>query len=216
MKSNLLKRIMILTIIITTLITVLSISASAAWKQDSKGWWNTEGDSYSVGWRQIDSKWCYFDQSGYMVHNTIIDGYYLDSKGIAIATIKGDIPIRIPSDWIQTDKLKAISYAIDAKSDFIYDTTDIYGGSESIFINGMKYGISKVSSESEVSEKNYKGKNATCIQYTLSTESGNKKAYSVLFFKNDKVHCFNVVSSIDDFDNAKQQLEDMLNLSLEL
>lgn len=216
MKSNLLKRIMVLTIIITTLIAVLPISASAAWKQDSKGWWNTEGDSYSVGWRQIDSKWCYFDQSGYMVHNNIIDGYYIDSQGIAVATIKGDIPIRIPSNWIQIDNPKAISYAINVKSTFMYDTTDMFGGSESTFINGMKYGLSKVLSESEVSEKNYKGKNATCIQYTLRTDSGNKKAYSVLFFKNAKVHCFNVVSSPENFDNAKQQLEDMLNLSLVL
>lgn len=216
MKSNLLKRIMILTIIITTLIAVLPIGASAAWKQDSNGWWNTEGDSYSVGWRQIDSKWCYFDQRGYMVHNTIIDGYYIDSKGIAVATIKGDIPIKIPSNWIQIDNIKAISYAIDVKSTFIYDTTDTFGGSESTFINGMKYGLTKVLSEVEVSEKNYNGKNATCIQCLIKTESVNKKAYSVLLFKNDKVHCFNVVSSPEDFDNVKQQLEDMLNLSLEL
>lgn len=216
MKNNLLKRIMVLTIIMTTLITVLPISASAAWKQDSKGWWNTEGDSYSVGWRQIDSNWYYFNQSGYMVHNTIVDVYYIDSKGIAVDTIKGDIPIRIPSNWIQIDNPKAIfSYDINTRSTFIYDETDMFCGSESTFINGMKYGLAKVSSEVEVSEKNYKDKNATCIKYTLTTNS-EKKAYSVLFFKNDKVHCFNVMSSPDDFDNAKQQLEDMLNLSLEL
>ncbi|AWK52492.1 hypothetical protein DIC82_16450 [Clostridium beijerinckii] len=216
MKSNLVKKIMVLTITVTTLLTTLPIGASASWKQDSKGWWNTEGNSYSVGWKQIDSKWYYFDQSGYMSHNTIIDEYYINSKGIAVSTTKGDIPIKIPSNWIQLDNKKAVAYVIDSKSDFIYDTTDTFGGSEGTFINGMKYGITKGLSEIEASEKNYNGKNATCLEYTLTTDSKIKKACDILFFKNNKVYCFNVTSSIHDFDDAKQQLEDMLNLSLVL
>jgi hypothetical protein len=78
----------------------------------------------------------------------------------------------------------------------------------------MKYGLAKGSSEIQVSEKNYNGKNATCLQYTLTINSETKKACAILFFKNNKAYCFNVANSSGDFDNAKQQLEDMLNLSL--
>ena len=86
MRSKLLKRSVALTITVATLLTIFPISASATWKQDSKGWWNTEGNSYSIGWKKIDSKWYYFEQSGYMAHNTIVDGYYIDSSGVGVVT----------------------------------------------------------------------------------------------------------------------------------
>jgi len=217
MKSKLLKRIVAITITVTSLLSIFPIGVSALWKQDSKGWWNTEGNSYSVGWKKIDSKWYYFDKSGYMDHNTIVDGYYIDSSGVGVVTTKGDIPIKIPSDWIKLDNKKSAIYAIEGKATFSYDTMDTFGSSESSFINGMKYGITKGSSEVEVSEKNYNGKNATVFKYTSTIDSENKKeAYSILFLKNSKIYCFNLVSNFDDFNNAKQQLEDMLNLSLAL
>lgn len=61
-----------------------SVGANAEWKQDSNGWWNTEGSSWSVGWKQIDGKWYCFGQDGYMVYDTIIDGYKLGSDGVWI------------------------------------------------------------------------------------------------------------------------------------
>ena len=219
MKNKLLKRIVAITITVTSLVFILPIGssgASALWKKDSKGWWNTEGNSYSVGWKKIDSKWYYFEQSGYMAHNLIVDGYYIDSSGEAVIITKGDIPIKIPSDWVKSDNKKSVTYIIDGKATFNYDTNDTFGGSESSFINGMKYGIAKSSSEVQVSEKNYNGKNATIFQYTVITNSEAKNSYSVLFFKNAKAYCFNLTSNFDDFDNAKQQLEDLLNLSLVL
>jgi hypothetical protein len=216
MTSRLLKRIVVLTITVVTLVTVLPISADADWKQDSKGWWNTEGDSYSIGWEKIDSKWYYFDESGYMAHNTIIDGYYIDFNGVAVVVKMEDMPIKIPSNWIKSDEKKLISYIIDGKSTLTYETIDIFGGSESNFINGMKYGITKSSSQVQVTEKNYNGKNATIFEYVITTNSEAKNAYSIMLFKNSKAYCFNLTSNFDDFDNAKQQLEDLLNLSLVL
>ncbi|WP_455821794.1 N-acetylmuramoyl-L-alanine amidase family protein [Clostridium butyricum] len=60
------------------------ICASAAWKQDSNGWWNTEGNSYSTGWKQIDGAWYYFTSNGYMQTGWINDNgswYYLNNNG---------------------------------------------------------------------------------------------------------------------------------------
>lgn len=70
--------------IITTLIMALNpIGASAEWKQDNRGWWYTEGNSYATGWRNIDGKWYYFSPycDGYMLSNTSVDGYYLNKNG---------------------------------------------------------------------------------------------------------------------------------------
>lgn len=60
------------------------ICASAAWKQDSNGWWNTEGSSYSTGWKQIDGAWYYFASNGYMQTGWVNDNgswYYLNNSG---------------------------------------------------------------------------------------------------------------------------------------
>ena len=60
------------------------ICASAAWKQDSNGWWNTEGSSYSTGWKQIDGSWYYFASNGYMQTGWVNDNgswYYLNNSG---------------------------------------------------------------------------------------------------------------------------------------
>lgn len=80
MKKSL-KKTLVLIITATTLLSVFSIGASAEWKSDSNGYWYTEGNSWSVGWRQIDGKWYYFESNGYMAHDTIIDGYALGSDG---------------------------------------------------------------------------------------------------------------------------------------
>jgi hypothetical protein len=81
MKNNFIKRIIALSIISATLITVLPIGASAEWKNNSTGWWYTEGSSYATEWRQIDGKWYYFNTNGYMASNITIGGYYLGSDG---------------------------------------------------------------------------------------------------------------------------------------
>lgn len=81
MKSKFLKGILVLTIVSASLL-ISSIGANAEWKQDTTGWWYTEDNSYTTGWRLIDGNWYYFYSSGYMASNTIIDGYYLNYKGV--------------------------------------------------------------------------------------------------------------------------------------
>ncbi|BCZ46909.1 hypothetical protein psyc5s11_29760 [Clostridium gelidum] len=75
------KRIIASFVTVLTLLAIAPVTAHAEWKSDSKGWWNTEGSSYSTGWKQIDGNWYYFSSDGYMAHDTTIDGYYLSSGG---------------------------------------------------------------------------------------------------------------------------------------
>ncbi|MFL0163587.1 hypothetical protein [Candidatus Clostridium helianthi] len=84
MKSSRLKKLIAVTVATLTLTALSPIGASAAWKQDSNGWWNTEGDSYSTGWRSINGSWYYFDSTGYMKSGWVNDGgtwYYMQPSG---------------------------------------------------------------------------------------------------------------------------------------
>lgn len=84
MKSFKLKKIIAAVLAVATIVTVSPVGASAAWKQDSHGWWNTEGNSYSVGWRSINGSWYYFDSVGYMKTGWVNDRgtwYYMQSSG---------------------------------------------------------------------------------------------------------------------------------------
>ncbi|WP_238858996.1 NPCBM/NEW2 domain-containing protein [Clostridium sp. YIM B02569] len=77
--------------ITTSIIGMLQTSASAAWKQDNTGWWYTTFTTpyYALGWKQIDNKWYHFDSNGYMAHDTIVDGYPIDSTGARQAKTSG-------------------------------------------------------------------------------------------------------------------------------
>jgi len=81
MKNLKLTKIIASTLVVASVLALNPIGASASWRQDSNGWWNTEGSSWSVGWRNIDKKWYYFNSNGYMAHDTIADGYKLGSDG---------------------------------------------------------------------------------------------------------------------------------------
>lgn len=87
-----------LTKIVTSILIAVSvfalnpIRASAEWKQDSTGWWYAEGSSWSKGWKNTNGNWYYFDYyTGYMKHDEIIDGYYLDSNGVYVSNPSEEI-----------------------------------------------------------------------------------------------------------------------------
>ena len=84
MKSLKLKKLVAAALTLTAVTAISPVAASAAWKQDAKGWWNTEGNSWSIGWRQIDGVWYHFDSTGYMSTGWINDNgtwYYADQSG---------------------------------------------------------------------------------------------------------------------------------------
>lgn len=84
MKGKMIKSFIAGLTLILGISVVNPVSASAAWKQDSNGWWNTEGDSWSIGWRKIDGSWYFFGSNGYMKTGWVNDNgswYYLSNSG---------------------------------------------------------------------------------------------------------------------------------------
>lgn len=81
MKKLKLKKIIASSLIITSVLALNPIAASAEWKSNFKGWWYTAGNSYYTGWKLIDKNWYYFYSDGYMAKDTTIDGYYLNDSG---------------------------------------------------------------------------------------------------------------------------------------
>lgn len=54
---------LIMSLLVVALVLLLnSVGANAEWKQDSNGWWNTEGNSWSVGWRLVDGNGTFLDK----------------------------------------------------------------------------------------------------------------------------------------------------------
>lgn len=104
MKTKLIKKIVVLAITTMTVIGISSIGASAAWRQDGHGWWNTKEDSYSVGWEKIGDRWFYFDQDGYMKTGWIHNGnkwYFLNSNGdMAYNVVIGGYRLGSDGAWI--------------------------------------------------------------------------------------------------------------------
>jgi hypothetical protein len=86
-----------------TVLAAMPLTANAEWRQDNSEWWYSQGQSYAKNWAKIDGQWYYFDSNGYMktgwikdnenwyylyengtmAYTTTIDGYYINSNGIA-------------------------------------------------------------------------------------------------------------------------------------
>lgn len=86
------KKLIAIALMSVTCIGVFTIGASAAWKQNTSGWWYTEGNSWATGWRNIDGNWYYFSpKSGYMFSQTVVDGYYLNENGAWVNDTKYNV-----------------------------------------------------------------------------------------------------------------------------
>ena len=146
-----LKKIIASSLVAASVLALNQIGATAEWKQDSNGWWNLEGSSRSVGWKEIDGKWYYFNSNGYMkigwlqdcgkwyylnssgamATNTIINGYIIDSNGVWSHTLQ--------NSSLNSDKNKKLSSADN--SNFTADE----------FISSMKTKVDSVKVEDEPS-----------------------------------------------------------------
>lgn len=68
---------------------VLSMTSFAGeWKQDASGWWyqNDDGSFTRNGWQNISGKQYYFNENGYMLHDTATpDGKQVGSDGSLVS-----------------------------------------------------------------------------------------------------------------------------------
>lgn len=56
---------------------------TSSWQKDERGQWyqNADGTYPRASWQLIDGTYYYFDDDGYMAHNTWVGNYYLNSAG---------------------------------------------------------------------------------------------------------------------------------------
>ena len=105
MRKSKFKKLLAVAFAAVSISTLHILNVDAAWVKDSIGWWNTEGNSWSVGWRHIDGKWYYFDSQGYMKTGWLLDGgkwYYLNTNGdMAVNTVIDNYTIGSDGAWIE-------------------------------------------------------------------------------------------------------------------
>jgi hypothetical protein len=131
MKNFKLKKLVAFALVAMTIATVSPVGASAAWKQDSNGWWNTEGNSYSKGWRDINDTWYYFGSDGYMKTGWVNDGgkwYFLEASGAmktGTVDIDGKVYCLAPSGAMQTGNviINGVEYTFAASGEAVGDKT---------------------------------------------------------------------------------------------
>ncbi|OVE68270.1 cell wall-binding protein [Clostridium diolis] len=70
MKKLKLTKVIASALVVASVLMLNPIGANAEWKQDKKGWWYSEGNSWATGWRVIDGSLYYFDTKGYMLGST--------------------------------------------------------------------------------------------------------------------------------------------------
>lgn len=101
----------IVTLGLSVLLTLDSAFSSFAgeWKLDSVGWWWQEDNGiYPISqWMLINGKEYYFDETGYMLHDTTQDGFQLDSSGarvipdigLEVAPYKAELDQILQNNW---------------------------------------------------------------------------------------------------------------------
>lgn len=218
MKKIKLTKVIASTLIVVSVLALNPIGASAAWKQDSKGWWNTEGSCWSIGWKEIDGKWYYFGQDGYMAHDTTIDGYYLNSTGAWVKSIiqtqSQKISVVYPSSWNKLSVKGRDVYYLDNKGTNVnLVSEDMKGSSEEDYYKaGVSYlkinsGIDNIN----VKEKLFNNKKAMVIDYVYKYNNKDMSIHQVAFCNNNTAYIFTLTEPDRISDNNLIAFENMLN-----
>lgn len=111
------KKFIICALLISSLVSIPAYAYTTGWNKygeyngntywyytesnghDAKGWqkidgqwyyFSQEGEGYitSSGWKLINGNWYYFNNNGVMLHDTMVEGYYLNSNGAWTNDIK--------------------------------------------------------------------------------------------------------------------------------
>ncbi|AOR23867.1 right-handed parallel beta-helix repeat-containing protein [Clostridium taeniosporum] len=126
------KKILASLLIVTSILTLTPIDASASWKQNSIGWWYTIDNSWATGWMKIHGRWYYFYSNGYMAHDTIIDGFKLGSDGAWIITQ--------PKTSTINSNEKIIDITVETTQEFV----NAIGSNKRIFLKPGVYNLTNI------------------------------------------------------------------------
>jgi hypothetical protein len=244
MKIGLIRKLMAIAIATTTILGTTCVGANAEWKQDDKGWWNTEGNSWSVGWKQIDGKWYYFNNNGYMAKDTVIDGYKIDNNGVWVQNTSntnngivsnGNSSTNIINYYDKNNNSSNdsnsanLTLPINIPSNWTKITNTTYAiNNRSPLIYQVKdtLGADKndivngleltliEKSDYNYESKTYNGYKADCFEYLDTTKRGIERFYNIIIFNDNKVYNFVICGTQDNYKADKQELENVLNNTL--
>lgn len=121
-----------------SVMVLIPVGASAEWKQNSTGWWYTEGNSWYTGWKLISGNWYYFYSDGYMAKNTTIDGYFLNGSGIWTNSSSTETKVTL-SDVDYSNKLADIYTRLHTWNDSYKDIVNkVYNDSSYVMSDTFK------------------------------------------------------------------------------
>lgn len=115
MKNKIIKKIISLSILSISLLSASQVKANAEWRQDTNGWWYSEGNSWVTGEKIIDGKEYYFNKDGYMVTGWYDYGYdnwyyyYPSGEKAKNTTIDGR-KLGMFGEWNPTQEKLTIEY----------------------------------------------------------------------------------------------------------
>lgn len=216
MKRIRLKKVMASALIVTSILALKPIGASAEWKNDNTGWWYSEGNSYSVGWKSIDGIWYYFYPNGYMAKDTTVDGCILKSNGAYDAeTQSKKISVVYPSNWLKVvENGIELNYLDDKGTNLTSIAVNMGGLSKENFIEleklslGYDLGISKL----ETAEQVFNNKKADIIHYFRKDKNNRYiTIFHVVFYKGNVAYVFTISELGKVSDQNMAAFKNMLN-----
>ena len=180
---------------------------NAEWKQNSSGWWYTEGDSYVQGWRLIDGYWYYFYPDGYMAKDTTADGYYLNDNGawtsstlskVEFEKLVSDVMLQLVNEHRQANGVEPLTEVSDlmitakGKSQHMADNNYFdhnYNGIDCFSLIKQLY-------NTDVSGENIIYTSETFSENGYSTDGARNLAYKLFdMWKNSPGHNENMLKS---------------------
>ncbi|NFN94663.1 cell wall-binding protein [Clostridium botulinum] len=216
MKRIRLKKVIASALIVTSILALKPIGASAEWKNDNTGWWYSEGNSYSVGWKSIDGIWYYFYPNGYMAKDTTVDGCILSSSGAYDAeTQSKKISAVYPSNWLKVvENGIELNYLDDKGTNLTSIAVNMGGLSKENFIEleklglGHDLGISKL----ETAEQVFNNKKADIIHYFRKDKNNRYiTIFHVVFYKGNVAYVFTISELEKVSDQNMADFKNMLN-----
>lgn len=131
------KKLVVLGLSMAGVLMLSNTAFAGEWKRNNVGWWYQEstGTYPTSRWSNIEGKWYYFDNVGYMVHDKWIGDYYLGSDGaMLIGTVTPDgYRVDASGKWISGSPEETIFENFIQNEEYEMYTSEWY-------VNPTKYG----------------------------------------------------------------------------